>query len=383
MRAGTVARRRLGVAALLTIVVAGCGTEPPVGGAASPVVGGHVGTPAEIGATVAVLLPDALCSGTLVAPRVVITAAHCSYHENEQADGSVTWGPLYDPSTVTVAVGAIDVTTGTGGEIHSVVQVWADPNFPALAGSNADHWPDIGALVLADPVTSTAPVPILDASQLDTELTPRRILGIAGYGQTDAAGLSTSPAGVLNIGQVPFISRGNSEIIAGDPGGVDTCYGDSGGPLYVDTPSGKRVVGVTSRGAGYTTRCDSGTIYTTATAYIGEIQSATGQSLAPPVDAGAPPPPPPPPPPDAGTTVIGSAPVDAGVGPTEFDSDGSVAADAGVQYRASYGATPHALVGGCSAADGDPAPGVPAALGALLLWIAIDPRRRRRSAHRG
>lgn len=67
----------------------------------------------------------------------------------------------------------------------------------------------------------------------------------------------------------PLYLRGtNSEFIAGGDGNADSCYGDSGGPVYATVAGKTYLVGTTSRGRREgKVVCGSGTIYTRTSAY--------------------------------------------------------------------------------------------------------------------
>jgi len=62
----------------------GTESEADLGEVASPVIGGTAATKNEIFSAVALLAPgdpDYVCSGILIAPSVVVTAAHCIYKD--------------------------------------------------------------------------------------------------------------------------------------------------------------------------------------------------------------------------------------------------------------------------------------------------------------
>ena len=108
---------------------------------------------------------------------------------------------------------------------------------------------------------------------------------IIGFGSTNQS--STRGFGVKREGIVPVVStrcedstggmtdesRFNCapgfEMVAGRPGtGVDTCKGDSGGPLYIEQFDAIYLAAITSRGVpGSKGRCGNGGIYVRADAH--------------------------------------------------------------------------------------------------------------------
>jgi hypothetical protein len=162
------------------------------------------------------------CTGTLVAPRVVVTAAHC-----------ITGSPAR------VFFGAS--TDGPGQRI-AVARAKLHPAFdrPTLAN-------DIAVLLLAEPApTSATPVPLLEG-RWSAALVGRgvRLVGFGTAGGTDPA---------------PGTKRQGNALIRGftdttftfEAASAQTCHGDSGGPALV-TFEGEAVeylAGVTSSGDG-------------------------------------------------------------------------------------------------------------------------------------
>lgn len=235
--------------------------------AASPrVVGGHDAPAGSFGAVANVSVSGAFsCSGTLIAPDWVMTAAHCA-----SVSGSVTDGAV--PTTVAYPATAFGVTLGTvradgaGGESHQVSQVVIDPAYGSDGGGGNDV-----ALLHLDHASAVAPIPIAAHSERSLWF-PGVLTTIAGFGTTSQN--SGQAPTVMQVAQVPIVADpvcaaayprdtsaqvanngafdASTMVCAGYPaGGVDTCSGDSGGPLLAVRPDGAfRLVGATSFGNG-------------------------------------------------------------------------------------------------------------------------------------
>jgi hypothetical protein len=214
-----------GVALALTGLGAlACGEAPP--GVAVPtlardeaIVGGAVfsGLPA-IGALVD---EDGIfCSGTLIAPRTVLTAGHC-------LDGITA-------DDVGFAIGT-DAASPT--HLLRARRLERHPRFDRRTLAN-----DIGR-VLLERDAPVAPLPVLghlDADWVDAELF------FVGYGVTN--GTSGRGAGRKRGVWMPITEVAATTFSYASPGKA-TCYGDSGGPaLHRDAVGAYFVAGVTSWG---------------------------------------------------------------------------------------------------------------------------------------
>jgi hypothetical protein len=117
-------------------------------------------------------------------------------------------------------------------------------------------------------------------------------VGIVGFGAVNAQGwdyvnelqegytiIIDDDCSTNNEGCNPGV-RPDGELIAGEVG-IDSCYGDSGGPLYLMTDEGEFLIGVTSRGTYSAWNCAeaSGGIYVRADAVIPWIEQETGRTL--------------------------------------------------------------------------------------------------------
>jgi secreted trypsin-like serine protease len=191
------------------------------------------------------------CTGTVVAPRVVLTAGHCV---EDIESSSIT-----EPAEIAVATGVSNLTKIPRTQVSAVDQVLAYPGFDPsrLQG-------DAGLLILAAPVSAP---PIALATSADAALyEPGDELTIAGWGiddrvtghapnQLQAATVPIAEAGRCKQATrrfYPFFDHARQLCALDTPHfKVTTCHGDSGGPAIATREDGSLVeVGVTSLGDG-------------------------------------------------------------------------------------------------------------------------------------
>jgi len=231
-----------------------------------PVVGG---APAPEGAwpdAAAVYFRNAIgCTGVLIAPNLALTAGHCA--------GGIT----------SIKVGAVDHTDPDAEEID----VRREIEYPDSQRSY-----DVTLLILEEESTIPPRTLALDCV-LEDHLRDGAAVQIVGWGATNAAGtrypdelyeatseVSDADCSDPSLGCVRAVSPGGELAAGGD--GVDSCYGDSGGPLYLQAGDDWYLVGITSRGVNGSTNCGAGGIYVRPDALVDWIEEESGQTLARP-----------------------------------------------------------------------------------------------------
>jgi len=165
------------------------------------------------------------CSGTLVHPEVVIYAGHC--------------GPGY-----------AYVNFGEGGDNLAFS---VETEFCASSGFETGH--DYSVCKLKEPVLNVPIVPILMGCETEA-LKVGGTVTMIGFGEAE----DPKPYGIKRVAHSIIQDFADNEILVQSDDGMDTCYGDSGGPVMIQLGDGTwRVFGITSYGV--TEDCGSGTWY--------------------------------------------------------------------------------------------------------------------------
>jgi secreted trypsin-like serine protease len=194
----------------------------------------------------------ATCTGTLISPTVVMTAAHCVYDTTKKGNLLGIAGP----SSISVRIGSTNVSDASLGVDTGVVAVLPQPYY-RWDGSRHNH--DVALLAL------DRALPQQPATLAEQRPDTGKELLIAGYGststndQSDPSALKAALIDAADPGSCHLVSEsfdpswlfcGAAATDPAIPGGT-ACYGDSGGPAFAfeNTVTNLVVEGVISYGS--------------------------------------------------------------------------------------------------------------------------------------
>lgn len=202
-------------------------------------------------------VPRVQCSGTLIHPRVFLTAGHCTFNiERRLNDGLMT----LDDMRVSFGADAFDSRTWV-----EISDVWTHPDYDNQQnnGVGAPPLSDIGVLILKRPVRRIEPALLAAEGLLDFLDETGELVAhpdgtpfiVVGFGRTRVPHTDPDPPpdGFRRVAVSEFMDLVGDWLFLSQnfsQGEGGTSYSDSGGPTFwIDPYTGDELlVGVTSRG---------------------------------------------------------------------------------------------------------------------------------------
>ncbi len=185
-----------------------------------------------------------LCTGTLISPTTVLTAAHCIYAPSHPAD--VEYTVYFEGQAGGIPASGAFAHPGYDPKKDRPTLSVTDANGATKKTFDFKNDPlnDVGIIKLATP-QKTAWVPI-NTSSLDNAAGSS--IHIVGYGQTDHTGTGATAGSQKEADTKINQVVSGADLFALGTSDTSTCHGDSGGPGIQQISGVNTVVGITSLG---------------------------------------------------------------------------------------------------------------------------------------
>ncbi len=182
-----------------------------------------------------------LCTAELIAPTVLLTAAHCVL-PSEVGKGAEF-----------IAITSYDFNTATSSETVAVKETHYDSSFDINSPENGY---DVGIAILEKPLSIT---PLAYNQKALAQSVVGENVRLVGYGNSNGAkgtgsGIKRTTTAAIDSLSTRLIEIGSTKH--------ETCNGDSGGPALMTIDGVETIIGTTSygdsecTGGGYDTRVD-------------------------------------------------------------------------------------------------------------------------------
>ena len=212
---------------------------------------------------------EGICTGTLIAPELVLTAAHCL-----QGTAKLKGIVVAFTQDINVEVKSEQSRFGVRASVH--------PDFLDSAMSGAESWSDLALIKLDSPAPADFQAARLPKA--DNLTAPGTKLIQMGFGKTEAArDAAADTTGVLRqVSGIKVLEKtADGKEMKMDEATKGSCNGDSGGPAFLREKDGKlTLVGTDSRGT-LEDSCIGVGIYTNVASHLDWIAKQSEVLMAP------------------------------------------------------------------------------------------------------